>query len=160
MLFSRQFRALAKLAGLWALPWCLLGAGVGIYRAATSVDLPPPGQSLAAFILTHVVAIGCFGLIAGLGLGLALVRVTRSDTVTHPSLRRVVFWGSVGGAAPAALFATLGLLFGESVATFGPLLTLGIGGAVVGAGLSLLGVAVARHRALPLEEKTGTLPEV
>ena len=130
MAFSRQFRALLKLAGLRAIPWAGLGVAVAIARWMTSPDIPSTTNSFTGWILNHAVAYGAFGLISGLYLGLLLARVERGRRVEEVSTRRIALWSGIGGAAPPILFAALGLVFGAPSIVYLPLLGLGVASAV------------------------------
>lgn len=45
MILSRQFRALFRFAGWWALPWGVAGAALAVVRWLTSGALPPDHDS-------------------------------------------------------------------------------------------------------------------
>jgi hypothetical protein len=130
MVFSRQFRALLKLAGLWAIPWTALGIGVAIVRWVAGPDLSSTGNSLGGWILNHALAYGALGLISGLYLGLLLARIERGRRVEAITTRRIALWSAIGGAAPPVLFAALGFMFGASSIVLLPLLGLGVLSAV------------------------------
>jgi len=61
MAFSQQFRALLKLAGIWAVPWTLLGVALAIVRWVASPDISSTGNSLGGLILNHGMGYGALG---------------------------------------------------------------------------------------------------
>ena len=126
MAFSRQFRALFKLAGLWALPWTVLGASIAIFRWVSGPADLSTVSSFGNWILGHALAYGAMGLISGLYLGMVLARAERGRRVEHLTMRRLALWSALSGAAPPLLFAGLGLIFGASSAMLLPLLGLGV----------------------------------
>ena len=148
MAFSRQFRALLKLAGLWALPWTTLGVVVAIIRWVTGPDVSTTAPSLGNWIFSHALSYGALGAISGLYLGILLARIERGRRAEDVPLRRVAVWSGVAGAIPPILFAGLGLVFGASVGVFLPLLGLGAFSAVVSASLATTTLAAVQRRAL------------
>ena len=136
MAFSRQFRALLKLAGLWAIPWTALGVGVAIIRWVTGPEIASTASSLGNWILSHAVGYGALGAISGLYLGLLLSRIERGRQAEKIPLRRVALWSGVAGAIPPILFAGLGLVFGAPGVVYLPLLGLGVFSAVVSGSLA------------------------
>ena len=60
MAFSRPFRALLKLSGLWAVPWTVLGVAVGLIRWVTSPELASI-TSLNGWLVGHALAYGALG---------------------------------------------------------------------------------------------------
>lgn len=148
MTFSRQFRALLKLAGLWAILWTTLGAIVAIIGWVTSADTSSIAQSLGRWILNHAVAYGALGAISGLYLGLLLARLERGRQADEVSLRRVALWSGLAGAAPPVLFAGLGLLFDAPSMVYLPLLGLGVLSAILSGSLATSAVAAVQRRAL------------
>ncbi len=95
MSFSRQFRALLKLAALFAIPWTALGVVVAIVRWATNPDIGATVPSIANWILSHALGYGALGAIAGLYLGLLLARLERSNHAEDIPLRRVALWSGL-----------------------------------------------------------------
>jgi len=142
MTFSRQFRALLRLTGLWALLWTVLGAAVGILRWVTGPDELSTVSSLGSWILGHAVAYGALGSISGLYLGIVLARFEHGRRVEQVSTRRIALWSALSGAVPPLLFAGLGLVFGASSAMLLPLLGLGVVSAI-GSGV----IATSAHAA-------------
>lgn len=146
MPFSQQFRALLKLAGLWALAWAVLGGVVAVVRWFSSSDVPSTGNTLGGWVINNAVAYGALGAISGLYLGLLLAQLERGRRAEGISTRRIALWGILGGAAPAVLFTALGLLFGAPAAAYMPLLGLGI---LSAAGSGIL--ATSAHAAVTRE---------
>lgn len=148
MPFSRQFRALVKLSGLWAVPWVILGAAVGIARWVGSPDLHSTVPSAAGWVLDHALGYGSLGLISGLYLGLLLARLERGRPIEKVSPRRIILWSGLAGAVPPLLFAGLGLIFGAPAIVYLPLLGLGILSAGISGVLAASGLAAVKRRAL------------
>jgi hypothetical protein len=146
--FSRQFRALLKLAGLWTVPWLVIGVAVAVYRWVASGDVPPTDQTLAGWILTHAIGYGALGLISGLYLGLLLARAEQGRRMEQVSTGRVALWSAVGGAAPPVLFGALGMIFGAPAVVYLPLVGLGLVGAAISSTLAVSAFVAARRRAL------------
>jgi hypothetical protein len=157
MLFTRQLRALMKLAVLWSVPWTLAGLAVGIYRWVTTVHLPTDPGSLLGWLATHGLAFGTLGLISGLDVGLLLARAERGRRVEQIKPGRLVLWGVIGGMGPPLLFGLLGLLFGAPSAVFPPLAGLGIVSAAISGGLISSALRPRGRRAFPPEHEVGKL---
>jgi hypothetical protein len=153
MFLSRQFRALARFAGLWAIPWAAAGALLAVVRWIAS----SPGFALGEAMALHTTAFGALGLISGLDVGLILARAERGRQVDELAPRRVALWGLLGGAAPAVLFAALGWAFGAPAAVWVPLAGLGVLSAVISAGLATSALAAAKRGNLPPSAKPPTL---
>jgi len=148
MIFSRQFRALLKLAGLWAIPWATLGVVVAIIRWTTSPEIPSTVPSLAGWIFNHALAYGAMGAISGLYLGLLLARLERGRQAEEIPRGRIVLWSGLAGAVPPILFAALGLIFGAPGVMYLPLLGLGCFSAFVSGSLATSTLAVVQRRVL------------
>ena len=157
MLFSRQLRALAKLAGLWTVPWVVAGLGLGIHRWVTTGHLPGEPGSLGGWLATHGLAFGALGLISGLNVGLLLARAERGRQVEQIKPGRLALWGVIGGLGPPLLFGVLGLLFGAPSTVYLPLAGLGVASGAISGALLTSAVGVARRRALPPEHNPGKL---
>jgi hypothetical protein len=157
MLFSRQLRALLKLAVLWATPWTLVGIGLGFYRWVTTPHLPAESASLVGWLAAHAVAFGTLGLISGLGVGLLLARAERGRQVEQIRPRRLALWGIIGGLAPPLLFGMLGLLFGAPRTVYLPLVGLGVASAAISGALMRSVIGPASRRTLPPEHEPDTL---
>ena len=158
MIFSRQFRALLKLAGLWTIPWLAIGVAVAVYRWVASGEFPPTDQSLAGWILTHVIGYGALGLISGLYLGLLLARGEQRRRLEQVSTGRIALWGALGGAAPPVLFGALGLIFGAPAVVYLPLVGLGLVSAAISSSVAVSALLAAKRRALTQPPETPTLP--
>ncbi len=149
MAFSRAFRALAKLSALWAAPWAVLGAAVGLIRWVTTPELATI-TSLGGWLGGYTLAYGALGWISGIYLGLLFIRVERGRTVDTLAPSRVALLAALGGAAPPVLFAALGFMFGAPAVALLSLLGLG---AVSAAGSVLL--ATSSHAAATRAALTG-----
>jgi hypothetical protein len=154
---SRRFRALFTFAGLWAFPWAVAGAALGLYRWVRGGD-PFPAQSLVVWVLGHVIGYGALGLLSGLVVGLLLARREEGRRVEDLSPRRVALWGAIGGAGPAVLFAALGVIASAPPIVYLPVLGLGLVSAAVSGGLATAAVAAARRGALPPDRDSPRLP--
>jgi len=148
MPFSRQFRALLKLAGLWAIPWTILGVIVAIVRWVTGPEISSTAPSLGNWILSHALGYGALGAISGLYLGVLLARIERGRQAEKVPLARIALWSGVAGAIPPVLFAGLGLVFGAPAGVFLPLLGLGGFSAVISASLATTTLAAVQRQAL------------
>lgn len=157
MAFSRPFRALLKLSGLWAIPWTLLGVAVGLIRWVTSPELDSI-TSFGGWLLTHGLAYGALGWISGLYLGVLFAHLKRSTRGAAMAPSTVAFVSALGGAAPPLLFAALGMVFGAPAVAYLPLVGLGVlsaGGSVV---LATSTQAAILRAALTEPSTTGRLP--
>lgn len=152
MAFSQQFRALLKLAGVWALAWTVLGGAVAVVRWVMSPELSSAGGTLVGWVVNNAIAYGALGSISGLYLGLLLARVERGHRAEGISTRRIALWSILGGAAPAVLFTALGLLFGAPAAAYLPLLGLGVVSAAGSGILAASAHAAATHGRLASHE--------
>ena len=152
MIFSRQFKALGRIAAAFAGAWAAIGGLIAILTRSSN-----PDGSLLGWVTTHLFMFGALGAISGFATALLVAEAGRR--VERLATRRVVLWGVIGGSAPIALFGTLGLVFGASA---GALLSLG-GLAVVGAGLggaiAASSAAVARRGELSKPPSAPRLPD-
>jgi hypothetical protein len=146
MPFTRSFRALLRLTGLWALPWTGVGLLVGVVRWALAPELRAGTTTLFGWLLNHAVAYGALGLISGLYLGLLLAQVAQGASWAKLPRRRVALWSAVAGTAPALFFGALALVFGAPSTVFLPLAALGV---VSGVGSSLLATSTHAVTAAP-----------
>ncbi len=149
MALSRQFRALLKFAGFWALPFAALGAVMAFFRWTSPDSSLPAAASLARWVLTHLLGYGGLGLISGLNAGLLLARAERGRRVEELSTGRVALWSAIGGAGPAVLFAVLGKAFGAPAGVYLPLVGLGVVSAAVSGAIAIGVVAAANRGVLP-----------
>ena len=157
MAFSRQFRALLKFAGWWAVPWGVAGAALAVVRWV----LGPPalaGEALAVWVVSHVLGYGALGVLSGLNVGLLLARQEQGRQVEDLSTRRVALWGAIGGAGPAVLFAAMCIIVGAPAIVYLPLLGLGVISAALSSGLATAAVASARRGRLPPGDGAPRLP--
>lgn len=153
-MFSRQFRALCRMALLWAVPWAVVGLVDGLwvwsrYRAGLPIDQYFP---IGGSVIVHAVTIAAFGAISALSAGLLLSKAELGRTVDQVPTWRAMLWGSLGGLAPLAILAVLGLLIPASsmpILNLPVLLSWGLGTGVVSGGLVGASVAVARQKGVP-----------
>ncbi len=157
MQFSRPFRALLKLSGLWAIPWTVLGVTVGLIRWVTSPDLASL-TSPGAWLVGHGLAYGALGWISGLYLGVLFARVERGSRVDALPPSRVALLAALGGAAPPLLFAALGMVFGAPIVALLSLLGLGAVSTVGSVVLATSTQAAATRAALTGSTATPRLP--
>jgi hypothetical protein len=146
MPFTRSFRALLRLTGLWALPWTGFGLLVGAVRWALAPELRTETTTFLGWLLNHALAYGALGLISGRYLGLLLAQVAQGGSWARLPRRRVALWSAVAGTAPALVFGALALVFGAPSTVFLPLAGLGI---VSGVGSSLLATSTHSPTAAP-----------
>ena len=156
MAISRQFRALFKLAVLWATPWTLAGLALGAIRWFTGVHPPGDFGALLGWLATHGIAFGTLGLISGLQVGLLLARAERGRTVEQIRPGRLTLWGAVGGLGPPLLFGVLGFVFGAPASVYLPLVGLGIASAAISG--TLLRAAAGRRFLPPGQPDRDALP--
>jgi hypothetical protein len=157
MAFSRPFRALLKLSGLWTIPWTVLGVAVGLIRWVTSPELGSI-TSFSGWLLSHGLAYGALGWISGLYLGLLFARLKRITRGATMSPSTVALVSALGGAAPPLLFAALGMIFGAPAVAYLPLVGLGALSAVGSVVLATSTQAAILRAALTEPSTTGRLP--
>lgn len=157
MPYSRPFRALLKLSGLWAIPWTVLGVAVGLIRWIGSSELASL-TSLSGWLAGHALAYGALGGISGLYLGLLFAHVERGAHLDALAPSRVALLAGLGGAAPPVLFAALGMLFGAPTVALLSLLGLGAISAVGSVVLATSSQAAATRAALTGSQTTPRLP--
>jgi hypothetical protein len=157
MTFSRPFRALLKLSGLWAIPWMVLGVAIGLIRWFASPELASI-TTLDGWLVGHALAYGALGWISGLYLGLLFARVERTSRGAVFSPSRVAILSALGGAAPPVLFAALGMLFGAPTVAYLPLLGLGVLTTMTSVALATSTQAAGARAALTEATKAGRLP--
>jgi hypothetical protein len=157
MPFSRPFRALLKLSGLWAIPWTALGIVAGLIRWVVSPELASV-TSLSGWLVGHVLAYGALGWISGIYLGLLFARVRRGSRGDTLAPSRVALLAALGGAAPPVLFAALGMVFGAPTVALLSLLGLGAVSAVGSVVLATSSQAAATRAALTGSQGPPRLP--
>lgn len=157
MRFSRPFRALLTLSGLWAIPWAVLGTVAGLIRWVATPELASL-TPLSGWLLGHALAYGILGGISGLYLGLLFARVQRGRPLEALTASRVALLAALGGAAPPLLFAALGLMFGAPVVALLSLLGLGAISAVGSVVLATSSQVAATRAALADSPGTSRLP--
>jgi hypothetical protein len=143
MKFSRQFKALARVALVFAGAWGILGALIGLTKGPALIG----GRALSAG-LTFAIAYALGGAIAGIATALLLARAESGRRVGEVATWRVVVWGVLGGMSPALLFTVLGLIARAPMAAMLPLAGMAVLGAVIGGVMS--GSASAAAKAAPL----------
>lgn len=145
MLFSRQFRALGKVAGFFASAWGVIGALIGMAFGPSIT-----GGTVLSSVMTFALMYGTAGGIAGIATALLLARAESGRQINDVPAWRLAAWGVVGGMAPAALFSVLGLIAGASLSAVLPLVGLGVVGGAMGGVIS--GSASAAAKAAPLHQ--------
>ena len=142
-MFSTQFRALARLATLFAGAWAVVGGVLGAVRGAALT-----GQSVGSATLNFAVMYAVVGGIAGIVTSLVVARAERNRSMQELHAGRFAVWGVLGGLAPPALLGTLGLLAGAPLVAVLPLAGLGVIGGAIGGVASAAAVAAAKRAAL------------
>lgn len=148
MALSRQFRALGRISGFFA---AVFGA-VGVVTGALTVGLVP------STVLLYATAFGALGGISGAVTALLVARSETGRSIEDMPTWRMTFWGLLGGAAPAAFFALLGLIFEGSPEVLQPLLGLGVLGGGLGGVISGSAAAAAKKGTLEPGEPEDLLP--
>lgn len=153
MVFSRQFKALLRIASVFAGTWAAVGVAIGALAGSAAT-----GESAMVSALRFALMYATAGGIAGATTA-GLVASTESGRQLHDiPTWRMAGWGVMGGVAPAAIFALLGLVAGTPLSGVLPLLGLG----VVGGGVSgmIAGSASAAAKAVrpPAPDTTPMLP--
>jgi len=125
-MLSRQFKALARISGLFGTAWAAVGGAIGFAVGPSQIG---DGRGIAA--LSFAFMYGCVGAIAGLITAMVISRAERGREAGSVPMWRMTEWGVLGGVAPAALFGALGLLAGAPPSAVWPL----AGIAVIGGGI-------------------------
>ena len=146
-MFSRQFRALFRLAALWAGPWLLLGLLMGWRSWTSQSDLPGSRDpfSLGGWLFLHALVYAMIGVISGTVAGLVIAHFERGQETGSLSPRRVAAWGALGGLAPLAFLGALGLAFGLPNPSIVPLLVIGLANSALTAGVTASALSVAKR---------------
>ena len=145
-MFTRQFRALFRMAGLWAVPWSLTGIGVACYQWITT-GVASAG-SLGGLVLVHALTFGAIGLICGLDIGLLFSHGERGRRIEELSSRRVAWWGALGGATPPIVSGIVAAFAGAPVTVSATLIGMGLVSAAAGAAALVSAVEAARRGTL------------
>jgi hypothetical protein len=140
MNFSRQFKALGRIAVAFACAWAVIG---GIVALITGPSDPDGG--LLGWVLTHMFMYAALGAISGLVTAVLVARAEAGRQVAHLVTSRFVVWGVVGGLAPVALFGVLGAAFGASTEALVALAALGVVSAGLGGAVAASSAAVAKR---------------
>jgi hypothetical protein len=144
MAFSRQFQALLKIAGFFAGTWGLVGAVVGLFIGSSATG-DPVAAAAARFALMYATA----GGIAGTTAAWLVARAETGRRLRDIPTWRLALWGVLGGVAPAAIFATLGLVAGAPMGSVVALLGLGVVGGGVSGLVAGSASAIARRVRAP-----------
>jgi hypothetical protein len=149
MPFSQQFRALGRVAIVFAGAWAAIGGAVAAFTWVIDRD-----GSFFSRVAAYLVMYGSAGAISGIITALILARALAGRRVEQVATGRVAGWGMVGGLAPSAFFVLLGLAFGAPSSSYLPLLGLGAVSAGIGAAVAASVFAVAKRGTLatPLEK--------
>jgi len=151
MIFSRQFRALSRIAVAFAGTWAGIGGLIALLTRAAN-----PAGGLLGWVATHLLMYGALGGISGLVTALLVAEAGRR--AEHLTTRRVALWGAIGGLAPVALFGTLGLVFGASAGALLPLIALGAVSAGLGGAFAGSTAAIAARGAIAKPPSAPRLP--
>ena len=147
MHFSRQFKALGRIAAVFAGAWTLVGTGLSMLA----------GGPFVPSLLTFGVMAGAVGGISGITTGLVLARAESGRTVEELATWRASLWGFLGGFGPAGLLAAIAVVL-PTPDVIGPLLVLGtVSGGVV-AGLSGSLSVAAKRAEIAAADDQPTLP--
>ena len=140
MIFSRQFRALGRIAAAFAGVWAVIGGIIALLTGFSDSD-----GGLLGWVLTHMFMYGALGAIAGLVTALLVARAETGRQIAHLVTGRIVMWGVLGGLAPVALWGVLGVVFGASAQALITLAALGIVSAGLGGAVAASSMAVAKR---------------
>lgn len=151
MIFSRQFRALGRIAAAFAGAWAAIGGLIAILTGSAD-----PDGSLLGWVTTHMFMYGALGAISGFVTALLVAEAGRR--VERLTTRRVALWGVVGGLAPVALFGTLGLVFGASASALLSLVAVAVVSAGLGGALTASSAAMAKRGEISQARTTPRLP--
>ena len=143
MQFSRQFRALGRIAALFAVVWGASGALLGLTVGPSAI-----GETPISAAVTFATAYAVGGGIAGIVTALLLSRLEAGQDVAQIKPQRLVTWGVIGGVIPAAILATLGLIAGVPIARVWPLIGIGVVGGLIG-GIVLGSASITKGRTAP-----------
>lgn len=143
MQFTRQFKALVRVAVLFSGAWAAIGGIVAGLRWVFDRD-----GSVLAQVATHAVMYGAVGAISGMATALILARAEAGRQAQQLSTRRVATWGMVGGVAPTALFGLLALVFGAPADSYLPLMGVGIISGGIGAAVAASASVAAKRASL------------
>jgi hypothetical protein len=154
MAFTRQFRALLKITGVFAAVWAAVGGLLGAIRGPDIIG----GTALGSAV-TLAIPYALFGGMAGAMTVLLAARSESGKDISEVPAWRVAIWGVIGGIAPPLLLSGMGLaFFGAPVSAVLPLLALGVIGGGVGGVISLAASAAAKaERLSPGEPKVQNL---
>ena len=149
MTFSRQFKALLRIAGFFAGIWAVVGAAIGAFVGSTAT-----GETALAAAIRFALMYATAGGIAGTTAAWLAARVERGRQLREIPTWRLAAWGVLGGAAPAAMFGFLALIAGAPVSGVLPLIGLGVlGGGVSGL---IAGTASAAAKRVPSSDPDTT----
>ena len=140
MIFSRQFRALGRIAVAFAGAWAAIGGLIALLTGASD-----PDGGLLRWVLTHMFMYAALGAISGLVTALLVARAEAGRQIQQLVTSRFVLWGVLGGLAPVALFGVLGAVFGASAEALVPLAALGVVSAGLGGAVAASSAAVAKR---------------
>src|SRR5262245_14245099 len=127
MTLSRQFKAVARISGLFAATWAAVGELIGIAKGPSLM-----GDGRVAGGLSFAFMYGCGGASAGAITSLVIARAEQGREAGSVPQWRMIVWGVVGGVAPAALLGTVGLVFGAPMSAVRPLLGVAVLGGCLG----------------------------
>ena len=155
MALSRQFRALTRIAGVFASVWGVVGGLVGVVLGPGIT-----GDTALSSAMTFALMYGTAGAISGVVTALLVARTESGRRIGDMRTWRVAASGVVGGLAPAMLFGGLGVIVGgASLSEVLPLLGLGVVGGLVSGTISGSASAAAKaalDRGEPLPQVPAT----
>ncbi len=160
MTFSRQFRALLRLAFLWAIPWAMTGAVLGILAWLRRGTPQPPIQPLplSIYLSMYVPEITALGVMSGLSAGLVLSWTERGRDLSAVSASRAVAWGILGGMLPLIVLGAYGLGFSLPAANLQGILLTGVLTAVASGSIAGLTLSAAKRAKLDAPVAPRALP--
>lgn len=153
MAFSRQFKALLRIAGFFAGTWAAVGAAIGAVVGSGAT-----GETVLASAIRFALMYATASGIAGTTTAWLAARAETGRKLHDIPVWRLAAWGVVGGVAPAAIFGFLGLIAGAPMSSVAALLGLGVIGGGVG-GLVAGSASAAAKRVRPSDpDPVPTLP--
>lgn len=148
LVFTRQFKALLRIAGFFAASWAVVGAAIGAFVGS---DLT--GETAVVSAIRFAVMYATAGGIAGTTTAWLAARAERGRQLRDIPTWRLAGWGLLGGVAPAAMFGFLALIAGAPVSGVLPLIGLGVVGGGV-SGLIAGSASAAAKKVAPSDNDT------
>lgn len=158
-MLSRQFKALCRVALVWALAWAVVGLGLGLWYWSRSHPAPGQRLSFAIGIFTDLLMMAVLGAISALCAALALARAEHGRGVDTIPVWRAAVWGGLAGLVPQLLIILLVPLFGLRLAQL-PFIFSPMGIGIISGVLAGGSVAIAKRRALGETPEPARLPAI